>query len=148
MSSAFGSRASGARLERIRASARFIDGAFRNTSRAEPRLKNGLSTMGQFLFGGQRRTPPAPLPSLDPRPAWQRQPETGLRATWLGHSTVLVEIDGWRVLTDPVWGERASPYSFAGPKRFQPVPISLDQLPPIDAVIVSHDHYDHLDYPT
>jgi L-ascorbate metabolism protein UlaG (beta-lactamase superfamily) len=148
MASAFGSRAAGARLERIRASARFIDGAFRNTSRAEPRLKNGLSAVCEFLFGGQRRTPPAPLPSADPRAGWQRPPETGLRATWLGHSTVLIEIDGRRILTDPVWGERASPYSFAGPKRFQPVPIALDQLPPLDAVIVSHDHYDHLDYPT
>jgi L-ascorbate metabolism protein UlaG (beta-lactamase superfamily) len=61
---------------------------------------------------------------------------------------VLIEIDGWRVLTDPVWGERASPLRFAGPKRFQPVPIPLAALPPIDAVILSHDHYDHLDYPT
>jgi L-ascorbate metabolism protein UlaG (beta-lactamase superfamily) len=61
---------------------------------------------------------------------------------------VLLEIDGARVLTDPVWGERASPVSFAGPKRFQPVPVSIAQLPPLDAVIVSHDHYDHLDYTT
>ncbi len=61
---------------------------------------------------------------------------------------MLVEIDGMRVLTDPVWGERASPLSFAGPKRFQPVPVPISGLPPLDAVIVSHDHYDHLDYPT
>ena len=78
----------------------------------------------------------------------ERAPETGLRATWLGHSTVLVEIDGLRVLTDPVWGERASPFGFAGPKRFQPVPLPIAALPPLDAVIISHDHYDHLDYPT
>jgi len=61
---------------------------------------------------------------------------------------VLIEIDGLRVLTDPVWGPRASPSRLAGPKRFQPVPVSLHALPPIDLVLVSHDHYDHLDYPT
>ena len=71
-----------------------------------------------------------------------------MRATWVGHSTVLLELDGARVLTDPVWGERASPVSFAGPKRFQPVPVAIADLPELDAVIVSHDHYDHLDYPT
>ena len=53
-----------------------------------------------------------------------------------------------RMLTDPVWGERASPATFAGPKRFQPVPIALSELPELDAVLISHDHYDHLDYPT
>jgi L-ascorbate metabolism protein UlaG (beta-lactamase superfamily) len=85
---------------------------------------------------------------VDPRPAWQHGPESGLRATWLGHSTVLLEIDGLRVLTDPVWGERASPYGFAGPRRFQPVPVAIEALPPLDAVVISHDHYDHLDYPS
>src|SRR4051812_20017953 len=148
--SPFGSRASGQRLERMRSSPRFADGTFRNTSAVAPGLKRGtaLSTVGEFLLGGQRRTPPAPLPSEDPRPAWQRPIETGLRATWLGHSTVLVEIDGRRVLTDPVWGERASPMRFAGPKRFQPVPVPIAGLPPLDAIVISHDHYDHLDYPT
>src|SRR5207248_1254062 len=59
-------------------------------------------------------------------------PTSGLRLTWLGHSTVLVEIDGVRLLTDPVWGARASPFSFAGPKRFHPPPVPLSSLPPID----------------
>src|SRR5438105_15249520 len=102
--------------------------------------------MRDYFFGGQRRTPPTPLPSVNPLPGWARAPDTGLRATWLGHSTVLLEIDGMRVLTDPVWGERASPVSFAGPKRFQPVPVPISALPPLDAVVVSHDHYDHLDH--
>lgn len=148
--SAFGSIATGLRLERIQSSPRFIKGAFRNTARVAPGLKRGSagSTMKEFFFGGQQRTPGAPLPSKDPRPAWARPAETGLRATWLGHSTVLLEIDGVRVLTDPVWGERASPVAFAGPKRFQPVPVALGSLPPLDAVVVSHDHYDHLDQGT
>jgi L-ascorbate metabolism protein UlaG (beta-lactamase superfamily) len=77
-----------------------------------------------------------------------KKPASGLRATWLGHSTVLIEIDGVRVLTDPVWGARASPSQLAGPKRFQPVPVALKALPPIDAVLISHDHYDHLCHPT
>ena len=88
------------------------------------------------------------LPSLNPLSTWSTTATSGLRATWLGHSTVLIEIDGVRVLTDPVWGPRASPSTLAGPKRFQPVPVTLRALPPIELVIVSHDHYDHLDYPT
>lgn len=137
-------------MERIRASSRFLNGAFRNTSGATPGLQHGsmLSTMGEYLFGGSRRTPPAPLPSENPLPTWAKPVDTGLRLTWLGHSTVLIEIDGFRILTDPVWGERASPWNFAGPKRFQPVPAPIAALPKLDAVIVSHDHYDHLDYPT
>lgn len=146
----FGRRASGARLERIKASPRFVDGAFRNTVPVAPGLKKGTiaPTMAEYLCGGQRRTPPGPLPYQDPLPLWTAPVETGLRATWLGHSTVLLELDGLRVLTDPVWGDRASPMTFAGPKRFQPVPVPIASLPPLDAVIVSHDHYDHLDYPT
>jgi L-ascorbate metabolism protein UlaG (beta-lactamase superfamily) len=61
---------------------------------------------------------------------------------------MLIEIDGVRILTDPVWGPRASPSALVGPKRFQPVPITLREMPPVDVVVVSHDHYDHLDYPT
>lgn len=148
--STFGKRATGARLERMQSSARYADGAFRNTHPVAAGLKKGTvaPTMSEFICGGQRRTPPGPLPSVNPLPVWARSPETGLRATWLGHSTVLLEIDGARVLTDPVWGDRASPFGFAGPKRFQPVPIPIQSLPKLDAVIVSHDHYDHLDYPT
>jgi L-ascorbate metabolism protein UlaG (beta-lactamase superfamily) len=146
----FGARASGLRLERIEASPRYVDGAFANTAPVAQGLKKGTATptIAEFLCGGQRRTPKAPLPSQSPLEGWAQRPETGLRATWLGHSTVLLEIDGARVLTDPVWGERASPVTFAGPKRFQPVPVPVSALPELDAVIVSHDHYDHLDYPT
>ncbi|XXF79649.1 MBL fold metallo-hydrolase [Myxococcaceae bacterium GXIMD 01537] len=148
--SVFGGKADGLRLERMRASPRYKEGVFTNTARVTQGLKPGttFSTMGEFFFGGNNRTPPGPLPLESPLTAWTRGPETGLRATWLGHSTVLLEIDGLRILTDPVWGERVSPLSFSGPKRFHAVPVTLAQLPPLDAVVISHDHYDHLDHPT
>jgi L-ascorbate metabolism protein UlaG (beta-lactamase superfamily) len=69
---------------------------------------------------------------------------SGLRITWMGHSTMVVEIDGVRVLVDPVWDERASPMRWAGPKRFFEAPLRLEEMPEVDVVIVSHDHYDHL----
>src|SRR3954451_15157189 len=102
--SSFGGKAEGLRLERMIASPRYRDGVFHNTRVVPPGLRKGtaLSTVAQYFCGGQRRPPPAPLPSVSPLDAWARGAETGLRATWLGHSTVLVEIDGARVLTDPV----------------------------------------------
>ena len=72
-------------------------------------------------------------------------PASGLRVTWLGHSTTLLEVEGTRLLFDPVWAERVSFVSFAGPKRFFPPPLPFAELPTVDAVVLSHDHYDHLD---
>jgi L-ascorbate metabolism protein UlaG (beta-lactamase superfamily) len=146
-----GTRARGARLERMQASARWKDGRFHNLHPIAPGLRDpnaSMPSISDFLCGGERRVPRSALPSVDPLARWQRPPDSGLRATWLGHSTVLIEIDGLRIVTDPVWGHRASPSSLAGPKRFQPVPVPLRAMPPVDLVLVSHDHYDHLDYPT
>lgn len=146
-----GKRAQGLRLERIQDSPLWAGDGFRNVHPIAPGLQDASvprPTLSEFLRGGNRRAPRGPLPALDPRAAWARPAASGLRATWLGHSTVLLEIDGWRVLTDPVWGARASPTRIAGPKRFQPVPVRLAALPAIDLVVISHDHYDHLDYPT
>jgi L-ascorbate metabolism protein UlaG (beta-lactamase superfamily) len=72
------------------------------------------------------------------------EPASGLRVTWMGHSTMLIEIDGVRVLVDPVWDERAAPMTWAGPKRFFAPPLRLEELPRVDVVLLSHDHYDHL----
>jgi L-ascorbate metabolism protein UlaG (beta-lactamase superfamily) len=134
----------------MRASPQFADGRFVNTyaSTAPDTRREGmtLSVLGEFAFGGSGRRPVHALPAQDPLSGWRRPAQSGLRVTWLGHSTMLLEIDGARVLTDPVWGLRASPFSFAGPKRFQPVPVGIGSLPPLDAVLISHDHYDHLDY--
>ncbi|WNG13682.1 MBL fold metallo-hydrolase [Cystobacter fuscus] len=148
--SVFGGKAHGLRLERMTASPRFREGVFHNTAGVGRGLKSGttLPTLGEFFTGGQARTPPGLLPTENPLATWARPVDTGLRATWLGHSTVLLEVDGLRVLTDPVWGERASPFGLLGPRRFQPMPVTIAQLPPLDAVIISHDHYDHLDHPS
>ena len=71
-----------------------------------------------------------------------------LSVTWIGHSTVLIQIGGLNVLTDPMWADRASPLRFAGPRRRLPPAVPIDALPPIDVVVISHDHYDHLDLVT
>jgi len=146
-----GSKATGARLEAMKSSPLWAGDGFRNIHPVLPGLRDPnarMPSISDFLCGGERRVPRRPLLSQDPRGIWSKPPGSGLRVTWLGHSTVLIEIDGRRVLTDPVWGARASPSGLLGPKRFQPVPIALRSLPSIDAVVVSHDHYDHLDFPT
>ncbi len=146
-----GSRAAGLRLERMRASPLWAGNGFRNVAPVAPGLRDPAAkfpSLGDFLCGGERRVPTGPLPMQDPRDVWRQAPGSGLRVTWLGHSTLLLEVDGVRLLTDPVWGARASPSQLAGPRRFQPAPVALKALPPVDAVLISHDHYDHLCYPT
>lgn len=149
-----GKRATGLRLERMRASPRYRvtdqGEGFHNVHPIAPGLRDRTErpSLSDFLCSEGRRTPGAPLPSANPLDAWLKPAGSGLRATWLGHSTVMIEIAGLRVLTDPVWGKRASPSQLAGPKRFQPVPLALNALPPLDAVVISHDHYDHLDMAT
>ncbi|MES3035622.1 MAG: MBL fold metallo-hydrolase [Gemmatimonadota bacterium] len=145
---ALGGRLEGAALARVERSAQWRDGAFDNRL---PRVDGPmLRALGAFAFGGSaHRSPDAPV-TVQARTAadYATPPASGLRVTWLGHSTLLLEIDGRRVLIDPVWGERASPFTFLGPKRFFAPPLPLAQLPAIDAVVISHDHYDHLDLPT
>ncbi len=145
---AMGGKVVGDRLARVAQSPQWRDGAFRNRL---PRVDGPYSEMlWEFFFGGSDvRTPDRPLPVIRRSAADYATPPTrGLRVTWLGHSTLLLEIDGSRVLIDPVWGERTSPFTFAGPSRFYAPPLSLHALPALDAVIISHDHYDHLDMPT
>jgi L-ascorbate metabolism protein UlaG (beta-lactamase superfamily) len=77
-----------------------------------------------------------------------RVPGQELLITFVGHSTVLVQTNGLNILTDPIWSERASPLSFAGPKRVRPPGVAFEDLPKIDAVVISHNHYDHMDLPT
>jgi L-ascorbate metabolism protein UlaG (beta-lactamase superfamily) len=98
-----------------------------------------------YLTNKEERVPKRPLgPFRTDAGIYATPPASGLRLTWMGHSSTLVEIDGKRVLLDPVWDERASPLRWAGPKRFFRAPLRLKEMPRLDVVIVSHDHYDHL----
>jgi len=122
------------------------DGAFRN---AVPRQDMGLrKTLGlvwrMFTAKPPTTVPDRPIPvrPLDAATLAQA-PEASLFR--LGHSTLLMKLDGGWWLTDPVFSERASPFTFAGPKRFHAPPLSIDALPPLRGIILSHDHYDHLD---
>jgi L-ascorbate metabolism protein UlaG (beta-lactamase superfamily) len=81
-------------------------------------------------------------------PPPRRVPQGSTRVTFVNHATTLLQLDGVNVLTDPIWSERCSPVSFAGPKRVRPPGLRMEDLPPIDAVILSHNHYDHMDVPT
>jgi L-ascorbate metabolism protein UlaG (beta-lactamase superfamily) len=132
---------------------------------------------GSLFFNPGFHAPPPLLPGEEPRrgssgwiwrlifgsdwPAWPqitdgtpgeppaaRVPKGSLFVTPVGHATFLVQLDGLNILTDPIWSDRCSPVSWAGPKRYRDPGIRFEDLPPIDAVLVSHNHYDHLDLPT
>lgn len=109
----------------------------------------GLSDVSQFLW--QSLWNEAAWPESLPNPEAAAIPDRvneGIRATYINHATVLVQVGGLNILTDPIWSERASPVSFAGPKRIRPPGVAIDDLPEIDLILVSHNHYDHLDTET
>ncbi|GGN65298.1 Zn-dependent hydrolase [Actinoplanes lobatus] len=142
-----GGKITGVRRTRVEASPQFADGKFRNsvpTSTAMDFAAIRKATADMLTGGLARRRPHQPVP-LVTAPAADAD---GLHVTWYGHSTVLVEIEGHRILLDPVWSERCSPSSLAGPKRLHEPPVPLPELPALDAVVISHDHYDHLDMET
>lgn len=140
--------ASGARRARMHHSPQWHGTSFRN--RLERVDGPASEIIAGWLSGGQPNTVPDALLPVEARRGtdYGTPPASGLRVTWFGHSSLLVELDGHRVLVDPMWGDRASPFSFAGPQRFYPPVLPLEDLPPIDVVVISHDHYDHLDVPT
>jgi len=114
-----------------------------------PTKVGGISLMFKvgpdFFFGAAKRMPTAPLgPFVTDVSAYATPPASGLRITWFGHSSSLVEMDGARVLIDPIWEQRASPMQWSGPQRFFAPTLALADLPPVDAILISHDHYDHL----
>ena len=147
---AFGARATGARAERMSRSPQYRDGQFHNRAqtrslRPDPATSRGM--LRELLRRDPSRKPTGPVPLAGPDAA-SGGAATGARLTWYGHASVLVEIEGRRVLLDPLWSDRCSPSSVVGPHRLHPVPATLDSLPELDAVVISHDHYDHLDLPT
>ncbi len=144
---AFGGLAGPAVQERMRASKQVHGGRFENT----PPYVSNLSFWGELksYLGDEVREPQfaVPVERIGPRNLARPVPP-GLRARWLGHATVLLEIDGVRVLTDPVLSQRASPFQFIGPARLHSAPLAIEDLQNIDAVMISHDHFDHLDMDT
>lgn len=125
-------------------SAQYRDGVFHNAEPARQFVPDAnpaglvLGIVTRRNEGSPKGVVPLVEPQLPAAPA-------DLAATWFGHSSVLLEVDGYRVLTDPVWSERCSPSRSFGPRRQHPSPMRLSAMPAIDAVVISHDHYDHLD---
>jgi L-ascorbate metabolism protein UlaG (beta-lactamase superfamily) len=145
---AIGGRPQGERLARMRRSPHFHDGKFHNDLATAVAGQPGGNAMRDLVLGKEVRKPRQPVP-LESAPDFTGfSSSAGLRTSWLGHATVLVEIEGKRILFDPVWSDRVSPSTLVGPKRLHPVPWALSDLPELDAVVISHDHYDHLDMMT
>ncbi|MBT4265826.1 MAG: hypothetical protein HN945_01415 [Deltaproteobacteria bacterium] len=145
----FGGKISGERLTRVQANPQYQEGGFVNV---EPQAPFNFSEAGSFLtesfFYDEIRIPPSSLPVLTvTASSLKTSPTPILKAFWIGHAGVYVEIDGIRLLIDPVFSDYASPFDI-GPERFHPPPIVLQDLPKIDMVLISHDHYDHLDMKT
>ncbi len=112
-------------------------------------LSKMVAILKEYSANKAENTPKQTIGPFKTDPSiYKTRPKSGLRITWIGHSSLLIEIDGKRILTDPVWSDRVSFSSFFGPKRFFQPPLALEDLPKLDAVILSHDHYDHLDKKT
>lgn len=131
------------------------DGRYRNPWPVGPQTPpGGLAGLRwaweRFRNGVPPDPPPEWIPRAEPDPARPRLAgaTAGLCITWIGHASFLLQLPGLNLLTDPVFSPRASPVAWVGPRRFTPPGLRIDQLPPIDGVLLSHDHYDHLDAPT
>lgn len=120
-------------------------------------IGGGLSTLFKWRRGMRGYPSPVPpqaelerlLPVLTPSPTVLASPPTErCQATWLGHASMLTQWEGWTVLADPIFSERCSAVQWAGPKRVRPAPLQAAALPRIDVVVISHSHFDHLDYGT
>jgi L-ascorbate metabolism protein UlaG (beta-lactamase superfamily) len=145
----FGAPMAGERLARALANPQYRSGRFVNLEPEAPSTTSLLDyTLRQFS-GDEVREPPAPVPvvAVDAAALKAAPPASGLRVFWIGHARTYVEVDGLRLLLDPVFAARVSPLP-VGPGRFHAPPIALADLPRIDAVLISHDHYDHLDMDT
>ncbi len=146
----FGKAPSGARLERIKKSPQYRDGAFQNQSETPP-LTGGASyftVIREFFFGKHdRKEPDTSLPAI--KRDLQQVPSAKPELTWFGHSSYLLQVNGLNILVDPVFSGRTSPVSYAGTKAFPGTDIyKAADMPRIDVLLITHDHYDHLDYQT
>ena len=148
----YGAKSRGQRLERILNSPNYNKklngGRFVNEIETVAYPYNLYLSILKYLFDRTpRRRPKEFLTMLRPSAHdFSNPPETGLRVTWLGHATVLLELGGQKILIDPMFSKRSSCHQFFGPSRFHKPPIDIKDLPNIDIVLLSHDHNDHLDY--
>jgi L-ascorbate metabolism protein UlaG (beta-lactamase superfamily) len=143
---AMGAAAKGSRADRVNRSPQFRDGKFHNEHPSQTLPGGDVGDLvRRYRADKERRKPRGPIPLVS---AAAEASADGLHVTWYGHASALIEMEGARVLFDPVWSDRVSPSARVGPKRLHPVPVPLEELPPIDAIVISHDHYDHLDLPT
>lgn len=147
-----GSNPAGERLRRLERQPNHTDGKLHNLIPTDMRMppRTMAKVMWWMLRGGEGREPAQVLPVVPfDRAAWERIPAEEVGIAWFGHSSMLIKLDGITFLTDPVFGERASMFSFAGPKRFAfSEHMNVSMLPDVDVVLLSHDHYDHLCYET
>lgn len=146
----FGGKIEGKRLKRLLASPNFRKGRFMNPvpTVMNPSRSLMIRAILAFMRGDKRRSPDGSIPNL---PLEIEKISTGHQdnVTWLGHSTLLMRIDGITILTDPVFSKRVAPFTFTGPRAFEyDNPYGIDELPDIDILVITHDHYDHLDYKT
>jgi L-ascorbate metabolism protein UlaG (beta-lactamase superfamily) len=127
--------------------ARFENGIYHNPVPTQVGVTRHMPEMlRRLITGKEERVPHRPLgPFHTDTTVFRTPPASGLRITWMGHSSLLFEVDGTTVLVDPVFSQRASLVQWFGPQRFFAPPLSIADLPRLDAVLLTHDHYDHLD---
>ena len=143
----FGAGAKDVSLERIRKSPNFLNGAFKNQELTKQMTGFKWKTIPQFFTDGNNKTPSKELPMEKLKKSYFENEPLQPRITWFGHSAAFVEMEGINIFIDPMLGDVPAPHPLLGSKRFQKeLPISINSLPKIDVVLISHDHYDHLDY--
>ena len=144
----FGGKTKGEDLERMENSPNYNgDGAFKNLELTLASTGMKLSTIPKFFTNGDNKVPEGKLPQIElAKSYFDNEPEQP-RITWFGHSTLFIELEGMNIFIDPMLGEVPAPHPLLGNARFnKELPISIENLPEIDLVLISHDHYDHLDY--
>ena len=143
----FGAVPAGPRLEKISKSVNYGDSHFINqiTTEMDMNFPKMMGVMYEWIFNSDGRVPPKPLPvKFNERVVGY--PDSLAKITWYGHSAILLEIDGKNILIDPMFGSAASPVSFMTKRFDYEMPIDLNVIAEVDAIVLSHDHYDHLDY--
>lgn len=150
----FGAKATGERKKVMESSSNYNEKGEVFENLIETNMDMGAGKMlekaVEYFSGGAERTPSWEIPvnTLEQSVITASQPDSVVTATWFGHSAVLLEIDGKNVFLDPMLGNAAAPVSFLTTRFNKKLPISIEELPEIDVVVISHDHYDHLDYPS